>query len=170
MDAVTIPIAPLGNLPVREEKEVSDQMVLPRISYIYNFCSDLKAIRQFYSECIGLPEGLYKPEYGCISYKMPGMEFMFWQTDDVPARPSGFAAQPGGGGGELPVTSWTVAVPEKEFAAAVSRLRKMGYESKAEQPVWLQDCYWAFVVRDPAGNTVELSTVPSTRPESTVWM
>lgn len=143
--------------------------LLPRINYIYNFCNDLAATRQFYSEGIGLTEGMYEPKYGCLSYKLQGMEFMFWKWEDELKKPNGFAGQPGGGGGDLPLTSWTIAVSETEFPLIVSRIQKLKAETKAGKPQFLQNSYWGFVVKDPAGNTVEICTYPSERPELTEW-
>ncbi|MCC7431158.1 hypothetical protein IT568_09970 [bacterium] len=146
------------------------QTVLPKIHYIYNFCNDLKAIREFYSECIGLQECFYEPKYGCISYQLQGLEFMFWETDEDLKKPSGFAWQPGGGGGELQVVSWTMVVSEENYPDVVSKLLKMNLKMVKGKPQWLQNSYWAFVVNDPAGNTVEVCTYPSRKPDSTEWV
>ena len=141
----------------------------PKLHYIYTFCNDLDAVRAFYTDGLGLTEGMYEPEYGCLSYKIQGMEFMFWKTDEDLKKPADFAGQPGGGGGAALVTSWTIVVAESEFPSVVSKLTAMGVEINKGGPQWLQDSYWAFVVKDPAGNTVEVCTYPAERPASTVW-
>jgi len=62
----------------------------------------------------------------------------------------------------LPEAPEPVAIPSnglalepEQFADAVARLQRAGVESLTPEPVWVG--YWSFVVRDPDGQTVEIS-------------
>lgn len=135
----------------------------PKVSirFLYSFCNDLAAVRKFYTECLGMQEvsAIDKPEFGWVSYRSTGLEYMFFRVDEpLPAPPAGFAAQPGGGGGERLVPSWSIIVPPETFQGVVKRLKAAGFTSNQPEPVYLQDSYWAYVVLDPCGNTIEVFT------------
>lgn len=139
------------------------------VRFVYNFCNDLAAMRRFYTDLLGLPEAAFSEEHRYLCYQSEGFQFMFFKPDaEVPAR-ADWADQPAYDGGTTFVTSWSVEVPEEEFAAVVARLREAGVECFAEEPDWRVDSYWGFTVKDPMGNTVEVYAAPKERPASTTW-
>ncbi len=145
----------------------------PKVSvrFVYNFCRDLAAVRRFYTDVLGMKEKSYNDEQGWLVYESEGFELMFFRADGGEAREREWAVQPGGGSGTAEITSWSVEVPEGDFAAAVMRLGQAGVSRQGDVnvPDWRQGCYWGITVMDPAGFTVEVYTVPEQKPASTTW-
>ncbi|MCP4230638.1 MAG: VOC family protein [bacterium] len=139
------------------------------IRFLYNYCNDLAEMRNFYTELLGMKETAFNEEWNFLCYQTEGMDFMFFGNDEeIPVRTE-FADQPGWMGGELPITSWTLDIPEEEYAETIARLKAAGVSSSGENPHWEQDSYWCFPVLDPMGNTVEITTVPKDKPADTEW-
>jgi catechol 2,3-dioxygenase-like lactoylglutathione lyase family enzyme len=141
------------------------------VRFVYKFCGDLSAMRHFYTDVLGMAEKSYNDEQGWLVYKSEGFELMFFRADGGEAGEREWAAQPGGGSGTAEITSWSVEVPEADFAAAVDRLGQAGVPRQGDVnvPDWRQGCYWGITVMDPAGVTVEVYTVPKEKPASTTW-
>ena len=142
-----------------------------KLGFIYNHCNDVEVMRKFYSGLIGLEEFAFHndEQWGWLCYKTGGLELMFFRTEEEILVQEQWAVQPGWEGGTFEGTSWSILVPEKLFAAAVERLRSVGVKCFAGKPMWLQDCYWGFPVKDPMGNTVEVYSTPKEKPASTEW-
>lgn len=142
------------------------------IRFLYAFCGDIASVRSFYTEQLGLLESSHMDDasFGYVSYNCEGMQLMFFRWDDgeLPALP-GWAWQPGDGAGDVPVMSFAVHVPEPHYAEVVDRLVASGCDRMSDDPTWRQDSYWGLTVRDPAGHTVEVYTVPGETPSSTSW-
>ncbi|HUT98610.1 MAG TPA: VOC family protein [bacterium] len=143
----------------------------PRISvnFIYNFTSSLEDTRHFYTDLLGMEEMAYKPEWNYLCYKFGDLEFMFFGAQGELAHPTEYADQPGWPGGTLETTSWSVQVPESDFAETVGRLKAGGVPTFSAKPEWRVDSYWGFTVRDPNGVTVEVYTTPQDKPVSKEW-
>jgi len=141
------------------------------VRFVYNFCSDLAAVRHFYTDVLGMTEKSYNDEQGWLVYESEGVELMFFRADGGEAGEREWAVQPGGGSGTAEVTSWSVEIPEGDFAAAVGRLVAEGLprQGNVNVPDWRQGCYWGITVMDPAGFTVEVYTVPKEKPASKTW-
>lgn len=56
--------------------------------------------------------------------------------------------------------SWSIALPPGDFDLAVARLQRAGTEASRTKPLWAG--YRSYVVKDPMGQTVELSD-PTTK-------
>jgi len=142
----------------------------PKINFIYNSCNDLTAMREFYSNLIGMNETSYREgEQGWLVYDCGGFQFMVFPAGyELPVL-TDWGMQPGWEGGTLEVPSWSVEVPEPDFAATVQLLIDAGVPCFSDVPRWCQDSYWSFPVRDPMGNTVEVYTMPAVRPGATDW-
>jgi catechol 2,3-dioxygenase-like lactoylglutathione lyase family enzyme len=140
------------------------------VRFVYNFCKDLAAMRRFYTDVLGMTEKSYNDEQGWLVYESEGLELMFFRADGE-AGEREWAVQPGGGSGTAEITSWSVEVPEGDFAATVKRLDQGGVpvQGDGNVPDWRQACYWGITVMDPAGFTVEVYTVPKEKPASTTW-
>ena len=81
----------------------------PRINvrFLFNFCNDLKAVRRFYTDLIGLEEISFRTdeEWGWLVYKNEGFQFIWFRSDgDLPVLTE-WAAQPGYEGGDFEGTS-----------------------------------------------------------------
>lgn len=142
-----------------------------RLSFIYNHCNDIEEMRRFYTDLIGLKEFAYHndEQWGWLCYKTGGLELMFFRTEETIPKQEQWAVQPGWEGGTFEGTSWSIEVPEEEFASVVERLLSAEVRIFKDKPMWLQDCYWGFPVMDPMGNTVEVHTSPKEKPASTEW-
>lgn len=141
------------------------------VKFVYFHCNDIDAMRGFYTDLLGMDEASYRndDEYAWLVYNCGSFQFMVFPADAEVPKLDGWGAQPGWPGGKLSTTSWSVEVSEEQYAATVARLQEADVPLYSEQPMWCQDCYWSFPVRDPMGNTVEVYTMLAERPESTVW-
>ncbi|MCC7478087.1 VOC family protein [bacterium] len=144
----------------------------PRVNirFIYQSCNDIAAMRRFYTDALGMQEAHYKegPE-GWLVYQCEGFQFMLFPSSYPMLLQDGFAQQPGWEGGILESISWSVAIPEADYAETIARVRESGAEAVFETPQWQQDSYWSYPVRDPMGNTVEVYCNVAVRPTSTTW-
>jgi hypothetical protein len=133
-------------------KEVSE--LKSSLRFIYFYCNELNKVRTFYSELIQLHE-IYFEDHASVAYQCDQLQFSFSQiTEKLPVH-DGWATQPGWQGGELPVPSWSIECEEHAFKKVVERLQKSKVESFHQHPVWIG--YWSYPVKDPAGNTVEIT-------------
>ncbi len=153
-----------------EEKGMTDTGVDVKINFIYQSCNDVGAMRHFYGDLLGMKEVSFRegPE-GWLVYQCEGFQFMIFPAGYELPVPEGWGMQPGWKGGDREYLSWSIVVPEADFAATVKGLLDDGVESFHDTPQWRQDSYWSFPVRDPMGNTVEVHTIPAVRPEKLEW-
>jgi catechol 2,3-dioxygenase-like lactoylglutathione lyase family enzyme len=139
------------------------------LRFLYVFCHDLASMRHFYSELIGLQEVYYAPgDDGGLAYTCDGLQFTIFPTSDSLSVPAAWHQQPGWQGGTLPEPSWSITCEsDMAFRAALQRLGEAQVSSFFDQPQWLG--YWSFPVKDPMGNTVELTLPVSGEPQTTTW-
>lgn len=124
----------------------------PSLRFLYVFCNDLASMRRFYSDLIGLEE-IYHDSVS-LAYKCDELQFTIFQTEQRLHASNQWGMQPGWDGGTQPGISWSIQCSET-FSAAVDRLREAGVSSYYPVPQWFG--YWSFPVKDPAGNTVEIT-------------
>lgn len=135
--------------------------------FLYTHSSDLGASRRFYSDLIGLDQ--IWDELDDIAY-LVGDTVQFSIGHDPEARVvDEWAFQPGWvfGLGIKPNptrmhASWSIPLLPESFANAVARLQVAGVFTLRPEPFWVG--YWSYVVRDPMGQTVELSDPVSAGP------
>jgi len=161
--------------PIDEEPaEEMTSAEQPRIdiTFLYVLCNDVDEMRHFYTDLVGMEETNYwnDEDWQWLCYDSNGMEFMFFGFfEEVPVQEE-WAWQPGWGG-DVPLASWSILLPEDQFDDVVLAIHNdMGIKVLEEWPEWRQDSYWGYTVMDPMGNTVELYTVPSEAPEETEWI
>ena len=137
---------------------MADSEIKATINFIYQSCNDVPAMRHFYGELIGMRETSYRegPE-GWLVYQCAGFQFMIFPAGYELPVAQGWGMQPGWEGGDREYLSWSLVVPVEDFASTVRCLIDDGVECFHPAPRWCQDSYWSFPVRDPMGNTVELS-------------
>ncbi|MHC4341596.1 MAG: VOC family protein [Planctomycetota bacterium] len=142
------------------------------IRFVYGICSDVAAMRAFYSDLLGMEEMRFMDEesFGFLVYQSEGFQLMFFRSmhGEVPVQEK-WSWQPGDGAGDGSTVSWSVLVPEEEYRELIGRVRESDSPKQTDRPTWRQDSYWGWTVKDPVGNTVELYTTPAERPESTDW-
>lgn len=141
------------------------------IRWLFLPCSDLAAMRRFYSELLGMQETSFKDEgsMNWLCYRCGTLDVVMTRHEAASERQAGWAEQPGWEGGSLAAVSWAVKLPEERFAEVVRKLASARVTAYFPQPSWQQDSYWSYPVHDPSGNTVELYCEPALRPDSTQW-
>jgi catechol 2,3-dioxygenase-like lactoylglutathione lyase family enzyme len=154
-----------------EGKKVEKPCV--NVRYVYMFCNDILTIRHFYTDLLGMNEVAYDDKSGWLNYKCDGFYMMFFKTekDKIPVEERwAYLPGPGERPGDIDVISITVLIPEEDYKETVKRLLTAGVPLRSKVPEWMQYNYWGFIVKDPMGMTVEVTTVPKENPESTVWV
>lgn len=131
------------------------------VRYLYLPCDDLPAMRRFYGELIGLDEIWFGD--GMVAFDCGGLQFTVFECNTAERVVAGWARQPGWEGGEAAAVSWSAEMTAESFAAAVGRLGTVGVDARWPEPRWVG--YWSFPVRDPMGNTVELTHPSDTEPD-----
>lgn len=125
-------------------------------------------MRHFYTDLIGLDEVYFEGgDEGSVAYDCDGLQFTVIVDDSATATEVHWARQPGWQGGTLPAISWSITVPEADYASVVARLADSGVRTRHDSPKWLN--YWSFPVQDPMGNTVEVVCSPEAAPSGGEW-
>ena len=133
--------------------------------FAYEYCTDIAATRDFYRDLVGLR--LVWDESDDIAFVHDCVQLSFKRVGAL-ERPKGWAFQPGWSHGQLPdaplteqVRSISIALKPVDFETAVSKLRTAEVETLRPEPFWVG--YWSFVIKDPDGQTVELTDPVSPR-------
>ncbi|SHJ44816.1 Catechol 2,3-dioxygenase [Tessaracoccus bendigoensis DSM 12906] len=135
--------------------------------FVYTRCNDLNSSRRFYTELIGLKQIWDDDE--SLGYLVGPAQLSVFLDPASTATPH-WSFQPGWGYGlsvesrpPLAAASWSVELSPEAFRDAVDRLRTAGVTAWRREPFWVG--YWSYVVRDPMGQTVELSDPLSSGPD-----
>ncbi|MEO1060495.1 MAG: VOC family protein [Actinomycetota bacterium] len=139
---------------------------MPGVRHIYLSAEDLDAMRRFYGWLLALEEIYYSAEEQLLAFDCDGLQFTIYGADVEPTA-AGWATQPGWSGGTETTVSWSVELPEDDFRAAVDRLVSAGVVALHDEPLWVG--YWSFPVRDPMGNTVEVTWPEPSDAETRIW-
>lgn len=139
--------------------EGPNEMSVPGVRSLCVPCSDLGAMRHFYTQLVGLNEIYQSIDDRTLAYDCQGLQFtIFEATAAAPGR-DGWARQPGWVGGTGAAISWSVVLTEATYGKAVRRLLDFDVTRRHDEPQWVN--YWSLAVQDPAGNTVEITYAPS---------
>ena len=123
-------------------------------------------MRHFYSDLIGLDEIWFVNGEG-VAYDCGGLQFTILFDPEFEPRTNGWASQPGWEGNTAGAISWSVVLSKTAYRSAVAALLRSDATCLHHEPQWVG--YWSFPVRDPMGNTVELSWPPTESPATTTW-
>ena len=134
----------------------------PSLRFLYMIANDLKSIRHFYTDIIGLQENSYfeDEKFGWLSYHMGELEMDWFRADQPQPVTTEWSMQPGYPGGTKEMISWSIEIDEELFSVVIQKIKQEKYPIFQEEPEFRQDSYWGFSVMDPMGNTVELYYVP----------
>lgn len=134
--------------------------MVDRKFFLYTRSNDIAASRRFYTDLVGLEQVWDQPD--SIAYGIDDAVQLSVDHDPEASAAPDWSFQPGWGFGLNidPVprhapASWSIALSPERFTGAVGRLQRAGIEALRREPFWVG--YWSFVVRDPMGQTVELS-------------
>ena len=131
--------------------------------FLYIHCRDLAEMRRFYSDLVGLGEIYASDE--AVGYLHGSVQFTILEAADAPPGTEQWHRQPGWSGGQSPLPSWSFQVSDlQDYGDAVGRLRDESVRSFFDVPKW--QGYWSFPVKDPEGNTVELTYAPARAPQT----
>jgi catechol 2,3-dioxygenase-like lactoylglutathione lyase family enzyme len=142
---------------------------MTRAFFLYTRSSDVEASRRFYGELIGLEEIWHEAGW-TVSYAInDAVQFSIAHDPATPVAQD-WAYQPGWvlGLGVKPepsqaAASWSIPLEPDHFRVAVAKLQAAGVEALRPDPIWVN--YWSYVVKDPMGQTVELSDPHSDGPD-----
>jgi len=150
---------------------LSDKKTVVSINVLYLYCNDVQAIRHFYKDIIGLGEHDFgMPNSMYCGQTSDGVSMMWFKSEKsgLQKRPE-WVDLPGFPGGKVEEPAWGIQLPINVFPEVVKTLKEEEVEALFQNPIWCQDSYWAFPVRDPMGYTVEVYSVPKEKPESKEW-
>ena len=137
----------------------------PGLKFIYVPARDLTSMQRFYGEFLGLTE--IHADDDAVSYDCHGLQFTIYVAPNVADAPEEWATQPGWTGDTTPLISWSVELNQEAFVRAIHAIRLSTQRSLHDRPQWVG--YWSFPVKDPMGNTVEITWPPGRPPKSTAW-
>lgn len=128
--------------------------------FLYTRSNNIAASRRFYSDLLGLDQ--IWDEEGDIAYLVGDtVQFSVGYDPDATADHE-WAFQPGWvfGLGLDPSprrarASWSIPLLPQSFRSTVARLQEAGIAALRPEPFWVG--YWSYVVKDPMGQTVELT-------------
>lgn len=123
-------------------------------------------MQRFYGEILGLSE-IYASDQQ-VAYDCDGFQLSILAAPDADPGPEAWATQPGWEGDTVPMVSWSVQLGEAEFVRAIHAVRLSTSRTLHDSPQWVG--YWSFPVRDPMGNTVEITWPPPKTPRSARWV
>lgn len=123
---------------------------------MYLHCSDLGEARRCYTDVVGLSEIFVSVEDGVVGYRVGDLQITIEERPGDEPAASGWAKQLGWDGGTTTAPSWGIELDAASFGRAVDAATTAGMPCHRAEPQWVG--YWSFPVRDPMGNTVELST------------
>ena len=143
--------------------------VFPSVRFFYFYASDIEAMRAFYTDLIGLNEVFFQvgPEGG-LGYACDALQFTIFAAPELkPDLSDTWAMQPGWQGGTNKSMSWSIEATEETFAEIVKRVKKSDVNALYAVPQWVG--YWSFPVKDPMGNTVEVTWPEENKDENPIW-
>lgn len=128
-----------------------------RLSYI--LCHDIEEVRYFYKDLIGLGEISYRMGRHVI-FQSGSTELVFCKSD--PLTPLGEANN------EATPRVWRIEIAESLYLGVINRLKQSVITTLHAKPQWM-DAHWGVYLHDPAGNPIELYTIPREVPTVKVW-
>ena len=140
----------------------------PRLAYIYLLANDVKTMKEFYGDILGLKVSGYNQWF--LSLDANGMEVLVFKGDyELPIQ-NKWAWQPGYEAGSGHITSYSIQISEQNYQQIVQNIIDQKVESLKPVPEWRRGSYWGITVKDPMGNTVEVWMTPRENPTTTTWI
>jgi hypothetical protein len=107
------------------------------LSTIFWWCNDVGAMREFYTDLIGLPETYFQDDdnVGWLTYQSGQLQIVFIRASSTLPIHSAWSKQPGYRGGPLEATSWVISVPYTEFISITERLKQANVPLFQDEPI-----------------------------------
>lgn len=135
--------------------------------FLYTSSNNVAASRRFYSDLLGLDQ--IWDEEGDIAYVIGDTVQFSIGDDPTVTADNEWAFQPGWVFGleieprpKRTHASWSIPLSPEAFRSAVARLQDAETVALRAEPFWVG--YWSYVVKDPMGQTVELTDPVSDGP------
>jgi hypothetical protein len=135
--------------------------------FLYTGSNNIVASRDFYSDLIGLDQ--IWDEVDHIAYRIDGGIQFSISYDSTATISDEWSFQPGWAFGlgveprpRSARASWSIPLSPEAFLSAVARLQDEGMNLLRSEPFWVG--YWSYVVKDPMGQTVEVTDAITTGP------
>lgn len=125
-------------------------------TFLYLHCADLNEARRFYTDGVGLTEIFFSAKELSVGYQAGSLQLTVVQHCEVSPVDT-WSAQLGWKGGTSAAPSWGFQLETEPFQRAVAELGASDTDVWRMEPEWVG--YWSFPVKDPMGNTIEISTV-----------
>lgn len=125
-----------------------------KINTLFRWCNDIRPMRIFYTDLLGLPETFFRDdkEHGWLTYNAGGVQLVFMRASEELSVGIGWALQPGYRGGTQEVPSWLMTATDRnEFRGIVNRLQQAAVPMKDNI-----DSSRQCIVHDPMGWTIEI--------------
>ncbi len=140
--------------------------VPPINTFLYLHASDLEQARDFYTNVLRLKEIYFSEEEQSVGYQVGSVQITIGQHSQA-RHIERWSNQLGWQCGTSSDPSWGFDLEREPFRDAVDRSRHQASKTYHAEPKWVG--YWSFPVKDPMGNTVEISsTDPDAWPPSSV--
>ncbi|MDC1141980.1 hypothetical protein OAU50_02725 [Planctomycetota bacterium] len=144
------------------------------IRFLYAFCNDIKPIRAFYTDLLGMEETSHMDEdrFGWLAYQCDGLQYMFFRWDSELPIEARWACQPGEEiNDSAGLMNFSLEYGFDDFQKLVPQVIEAGGPVEKPKPTWRQSSYWGWTIKDPMGNTIEVYSAPKEKPaeDAPVW-
>ncbi|MHC4841759.1 MAG: VOC family protein [Planctomycetota bacterium] len=144
------------------------------IRFLYAFCNDIRPVRAFYSDLLGMQEISHMDEesFGWLAYQCEGLQYMFFRWDTKLPKEARWACQPGETiADSSALMNFSLEYGIEDYIRLVPVLLEAKVVSEKSKPNWRQKSYWGWTIKDPMGNTIEVYAAPKDKPEEDdpVW-
>jgi catechol 2,3-dioxygenase-like lactoylglutathione lyase family enzyme len=123
-------------------------------NFTYIFCTNLEAMRNFYTQILKLNEKWYE-ESNSLAYLNGGHQLSITQDIHLEIPDKSFSIQPGWEGGTNHRVSWSLECDEGDFNDIIKVVTESNIVKYNEKPIWKG--YWSFPILDPMNNTIEIT-------------
>jgi catechol 2,3-dioxygenase-like lactoylglutathione lyase family enzyme len=129
-----------------------------RLQTLFYYCNDIDKMRHFYTELLSFEETFYRndSDHGWLTYQVGELNLVFIRSQAPVEIPETFASQPGFSGGSEEIHSWVLQVPTGHLDGIRIRMLAARIPTLWPEIQSPQEGHRIFVVRDPAGRTIEL--------------
>lgn len=129
------------------------------VNTVIEWCNDVRTMRGFYTELLGMNETFFDENRGWLTYESAGLQVVFISGSEKLPVTTEFAKNPAYEGGTIEAQSWVMQVSPDDFDEVVRRLKDADVRAYAEEPS-VHGGWRHFYVLDPMGRTIELSCPP----------
>ena len=125
----------------------------PVMHTLFELCNDVREMRAFYSDGVGLTETVFDAERGWLTYQAGSLQIVFTEPTSSPVAPlTNWSRSPGWDGGTVDAPSWVFEVGPEAFDRLLGRFPEPSTQRRTSEDGSLRELF----VMDPMGRTVEI--------------